>query len=216
MRLLCGFMLLLASISNSVCAQERFVLHPEGGDPANVELFIDRPDGSGPGLSCCLCMGTRVRPARARACSSDLTGAPLWQPLMKGGSSACASATISLRRCRCRVTGPPQGRRTSGGRGRRRRSAPRLDYLWSLPGTDRTKVVVYGVSGGAATASMVATTDARITALILVAGLYDLGAAYPTGDAGHDATIEREAGTTPEAFAARAALRMPRRSARTR
>jgi len=66
---------------------------------------------------------------------------------------------------------------------------------------------VYGVSGGAATASMEATTDPRIKALILVAGIYDVGKAYPTGDPGLDAYIERETGLTPEAFAQRAALR---------
>lgn len=43
---------------------------------------------------------------------------------------------------------------------------------------------MYGVSGGAATASMEATTDPRIKALILVAGMYDVGEAYPTGDPG--------------------------------
>jgi dipeptidyl aminopeptidase/acylaminoacyl peptidase len=66
---------------------------------------------------------------------------------------------------------------------------------------------VYGVSGGAATASMEATTDPRIKALMLAAGIYDVGESYPTGDPGLDAYIEREAGLTPEAFAQRAALR---------
>ncbi len=66
---------------------------------------------------------------------------------------------------------------------------------------------MYGVSGGAATASMEATTDPRIKALILAAGIYDLGESYPTGDPGLDEYIKREAGLTPEAFAQRAALR---------
>ena len=108
------------------------------------------------GLSCCLCMGTRVRPARARACSSDLTGAPLWQPLMKGRLERMRerdylAAAVSLPGYRT-TSGPPDFW------GPRSQAALRaaLDYLWSLPGTDRTKVVVYGVSGGAATASMVA------------------------------------------------------------
>jgi pimeloyl-ACP methyl ester carboxylesterase len=59
-----------------------------------------------------------------------------------------------------------------------------LDHLLALPNIDREKVAVYGVSGGAATASMVATSDPRITALILVAGVYDLGIEYPSGDPG--------------------------------
>src|SRR5260370_29628858 len=82
-----------------------------------------------------------------------------------------------------------------------------LDYLLRVPGADASKVAVYGVSGGAATGSMEATTDPRIKALILAAGIYDLGESYPTGDPGLDEYIKREAGLTPEAFAQRAALR---------
>jgi len=82
-----------------------------------------------------------------------------------------------------------------------------LDGLLARPDVDRGKVVVYGVSRGAATASMEATGDARIAGLILVAGIYDLGEAFPTGDPVVDANIAREAGTTPEAFAERSALR---------
>src|SRR5260370_36322147 len=75
-----------------------------------------------------------------------------------------------------------------------------LDYLFQVPGADSHRVAVYGVSGGAATASMEATTDPRIKALILAAGIYDVGEALPTGDAGLEAYIEREAGPAPGAF----------------
>ena len=82
-----------------------------------------------------------------------------------------------------------------------------LDYLLSLPNADRSRVVLYGVSRGAATASMVATKDSRLTALILMAGLYDLEEFYPSGDKYLDENIVNETGATPEAFAERAALR---------
>src|SRR5262249_28345580 len=65
-----------------------------------------------------------------------------------------------------------------------------LDRLLARRDVDRRKVVVYGVSRGAATASMEATGDPRIAALILVEGLYDLGTFYPTGDRGVDTNIE--------------------------
>jgi pimeloyl-ACP methyl ester carboxylesterase len=207
MRLLFGCILLLASISNTVFAQERLVLHPEGGDPANVELFIDQPDGSGPWPVLLFVHGHQSPPRPGARVFIRLDRRPALATIDEGRLERMRArdylaAAVSLPGYGT-TSGPPDFW------GPRSQAALRaaLDYLWSLPGTDRTKVVVYGVSGGAATASMVATTDARITALILVAGLYDLGAAYPTGDAGHDATIEREAGTTPEAFAARAALR---------
>lgn len=82
-----------------------------------------------------------------------------------------------------------------------------LDYLLSLPNADASRVVLYGVSRGAATASMVATKDSRLTALILMAGLYDLEEFYPSGDKYLDENIVNETGATPEAFAERAALR---------
>ncbi len=82
-----------------------------------------------------------------------------------------------------------------------------FDYLLSLPNADPTRVVLYGVSRGAATSSMVATQDDRITDLILMAGLYDLEEFYPSGDKYLDENIVNETGATPEAFAQRAALR---------
>ena len=80
-----------------------------------------------------------------------------------------------------------------------------------LPFVDRDRVAVYDVSGGAATASVVATRFGGIRALILVAGVYDVGELYPTGEPGMDRQIEQSAGTSPEAFAARAALRSAER-----
>ena len=56
-----------------------------------------------------------------------------------------------------------------------------FDYLLGLENADDTRVALYGVSRGAATASMVATKDTRITALILMAGLIRSGRVLSVG-----------------------------------
>jgi dipeptidyl aminopeptidase/acylaminoacyl peptidase len=82
-----------------------------------------------------------------------------------------------------------------------------LGYLRSLDTVNGENMALYGVSRGATASAMVATREPQLRALILVAGTYDLGAAYPTGNIGLDANIASEAGTTEEAFDARSALR---------
>ena len=199
--------LLLLANSGTALAEERIVLHPEGGEPADVELFVAMPDGDGPWPAMLFVHGHQSPPRPGARVFIDLNRGPALATVDEGRlermqERGYLAAAVSL---------PGYGT-TSGPAdfwGPRSQAALRaaLDYALELPGVDRGNVAVYGVSGGAATAAMEATRDPRITALILVAGLYDLGEAYPTGDAGLDAYIEREAGTTPESFAARAALR---------
>jgi dipeptidyl aminopeptidase/acylaminoacyl peptidase len=67
-----------------------------------------------------------------------------------------------------------------------------LGYLRSLDTVDGESVALYGVSRGATASAMVATREPQLRALILVAGIYDLGAAYPTGNVGFDANVVSE------------------------
>ena len=67
------------------------------------------------------------------------------------------------------------------------------------------KIGLYGYSRGAIVASMVATQDPRLAAVILGAGAYDLFKWYPTSIHGIDANIRGEAGTSAEAFRVRSA-----------
>jgi dipeptidyl aminopeptidase/acylaminoacyl peptidase len=69
-----------------------------------------------------------------------------------------------------------------------------------------TKVRLYGYSRGAIGASMVATKDPQLAAVVLGAGAYDFFSWYPTPLRGIDANIERESGTSAEAFRARSAM----------
>lgn len=81
-----------------------------------------------------------------------------------------------------------------------------LDFLRKQPFVNPTKVVLYGYSRGAIVASMVATRDPQLAAVVLGAGAYEIASLYPTGIRGIDASIRREAGTSAEAFRARSAI----------
>jgi dipeptidyl aminopeptidase/acylaminoacyl peptidase len=81
-----------------------------------------------------------------------------------------------------------------------------LEFLRQQPVVHAKKVALYGYSRGAIVASMVATRDPKLAAIILGAGAYDLASLYPTGHRRIDANIRREAGTSAEAFRARSAF----------
>jgi dipeptidyl aminopeptidase/acylaminoacyl peptidase len=78
----------------------------------------------------------------------------------------------------------------------------------------RDKIAVYGVSRGAVVAGMVAARDPGLAAVVLVSGFYDLEQAYGLWRSregtepeifGMAGNVEREAGTSAEAFRARSA-----------
>lgn len=207
MRIVFMLVLVIAANVGSLRAQERVTLHPDRGDPASVELFIARPEGAGPWPVMLFVHGHQSAPRPGGRVFMQLDQRPALATVDEGRLETMRrrgylAAAVSL---------PGYGATTGpadfwGPRSQRAFRAA-LDYLLQDPGADPGRVAVYGVSGGAATASMEATTDPRIKALILVEGFYDVGEGYPTGQPALDAYIEREAGVTPEAFAQRAALR---------
>ena len=81
-----------------------------------------------------------------------------------------------------------------------------LDFLRKQPFVNPNQVALYGYSRGAIVASMVATKDPKLAAVVLGAGAYDFSSWYPTPLRGIDANIRREAGTSAEAFRDRSAI----------
>jgi dipeptidyl aminopeptidase/acylaminoacyl peptidase len=81
-----------------------------------------------------------------------------------------------------------------------------IDFLRHQPFVQPNKVALYGYSRGAIVASMVATQDPQLAAVVLGAGAYNFFRWYPTPLRGIDANIEQEAGTSAEAFRARSAI----------
>jgi dipeptidyl aminopeptidase/acylaminoacyl peptidase len=81
-----------------------------------------------------------------------------------------------------------------------------LDFLRQRPVVRPQHVALCGYGRGAIVASMVATQDPQLAAVVLGAGAYDFFRWYPTPVPGINANIEREAGTSAEAFRARSAI----------
>jgi len=81
-----------------------------------------------------------------------------------------------------------------------------IDFLRNQLFVNPNKVALYGYSRGAIVASMVATKDPKLAAVVLGAGAYNFFSWYPTPLRGIDTNIEREAGTSAEAFKARSAI----------
>ena len=69
------------------------------------------------------------------------------------------------------------------------------------------RVAIYGVSRGAIVAGLVAARYAsQVRAVVLQSGAYDLSTAYPTQRGGLNRNIEKEAGTSAEAFETRSLI----------
>ena len=81
-----------------------------------------------------------------------------------------------------------------------------IDFLRQKPFVNPDKIVLYGISRGAIVASMIATKDSRLAAVILLSGIYDLANEYPTGFDGLDRAIEKESGTSHDSLKARSAI----------
>jgi dipeptidyl aminopeptidase/acylaminoacyl peptidase len=81
-----------------------------------------------------------------------------------------------------------------------------LAFVRKMPFVRPDGLALYGYSRGAIVAAMVATKDPGLAAVVLAAGLYDLGKGYPTGLSGLDRNIRAEAGTTAKAFRDRSAF----------
>jgi dipeptidyl aminopeptidase/acylaminoacyl peptidase len=183
------------------------LLGSETRDPGVVELFIAEPAGRGPFPVILFVHGHQAHERPGARVFTRVDRRPRLATVDEGRlekmrARGWLAAAVSLPGYGG-TSGPPDFC------GPRSQAAVRaaLDHLLARKDADPKRVVVYGVSRGAATASMEATSDPRITGLILVAGLYDLGAAYPTGDRALDENIARETGATPAAFDARSALR---------
>ena len=83
-----------------------------------------------------------------------------------------------------------------------------LAALRDHPRVDPAKIALYGGSRGAIVSSMVATVEPELAALVLRGGIYDLEDAYHRmpDDFGGKHNLEKEAGTTKQAFLDRSAI----------
>lgn len=86
-----------------------------------------------------------------------------------------------------------------------------LTALRGHPRVDADRIALYGGSRGAIVSSMVATVEPTLAALVLRGGIYDLEDAYHRmpDDFGGKHNLEKEAGTSKQAFLDRSATLAP-------
>lgn len=185
----------LILVSGPAAAADRIILHPTDLDSAAIELFLSAPPSPGrhpailfvhghqepqrPGGRVYVDAGRLERMARA-----GFVAAAVSQPgygESDGPADYCGPRTQAAIRAA-------------------------LAHLRGLASVDTGKFVLYGVSRGAIAGAMVAADEPDLRAVILVSGIYDLAAAFPTGNRGLDANIAAETGGSAAAFAARSAL----------
>ncbi|MBT4793126.1 MAG: prolyl oligopeptidase family serine peptidase [Halobacteriovoraceae bacterium] len=82
-----------------------------------------------------------------------------------------------------------------------------IDFLRSKPNVLTEKIALIGYSRGAIAASMVATKDQRLAALVLGAGFYDFKQYFQDAPQGIKNAITRECGTNESMFNERSALK---------
>lgn len=190
---------------------ERVLIRPESLSGAEVEIFLGPPDGPEPPYPVVLFVHGHQFPERLGA----RVAWELSEAQRARGLKTFFDRVQALGFLAAAVSQPGYG--ASDGPsdycGPRTQSAIRvaLRYLRGLPNIDPKRVLLYGVSRGAIASAMVATAEPDLRGVVLIGGLYDFAAVYPTGIAGLDANIEQEAGTTQEAFAARSALPLAHR-----
>ena len=179
-----------------VLAQEHVVFQPDPATFDKVELFIERPEGEGARPAILFIHGHQ---SRERNGGRGFVKVGRLKRTARRGYVAAAVSQPGYGRS----SGPPDfcGPKTQAA------VEAAIALLRRDPGVDPRRVALYGLSRGAIVAAMVAARDPDLKAVVLVAGIYDLKRAYPTGLHGLDVNIKREAGLTDAAFAARSALR---------
>lgn len=188
--------LLIMSVSGAAFGAERILLPSPTRADGTVELFVQMPTAAGP------------RPAILMVHGHQFGGRP-------GGAAYVRSGVLERMASRgyvaAAVSQPGYG--TSDGPpdycGPRTQAAIRaaLRHLESLANVDGERVALYGFSRGAIASAMVAVEEPALAAVVLVAGTFDLGRAFPTGQPGLDENILREAGRGEAVDSARSALR---------
>lgn len=182
--------------NESPSGPEQVLLPTAAGGAGVVELFVEYPDEPGPKPAVLMVHGHQI--------GDRLGGAALVQSgqLRRQAGLGYIAAAVSQPGYGA-SEGPPDfcGPRTQAA------IRMALDHLRSLESVDDGRIALYGVSRGANASAMVAVEEPDLAAIVLVGGMYDLKATFPTGLPELDENILKESGLSEEAATVRSALR---------
>lgn len=173
--------------------QREYLAHPDN-DKEKIELFWTKPDGPGPWPAVVFIHGHQTN----RIGGMVYVEVGRLRRTVERGFVAAAVSQPGYGNS----SGPPD----FSGPFSQSAVLKAIEFLRAKPFVKPDKIGLVGGSRGAIVASMVATKDSRLAALVLVSGIYDLEKGYPTGLSGLDDNIAKEAGTSKAAFRARSAM----------
>jgi dipeptidyl aminopeptidase/acylaminoacyl peptidase len=172
------------------------VLYPQGRSGPAVELFYALPPGSQPHPAVLYVHGHQEQD---RIGGRDMVDSGGLDRIARGGTVAASVSQPGYGGS----SGPPD----YCGPATQQAIRDALAFVRTLPAVDAKRMALYGVSRGAIAAAVVAAQEPDLRGLILVAGIYDLGAAYPRLLPGMQVNLRAEAGLSPEALGSRSGLR---------
>jgi dipeptidyl aminopeptidase/acylaminoacyl peptidase len=196
----CGAVLaLLLALMAPALAAETVFLEAEG---RRIELLVAEPEGAGPHPAILFVHGYQNGP-----------NPPGGGEMTEGGDRSPLSGWAKRRGYVAAAISQPGFGRSEGSPdfcGPVTQAAIRaaLSHLRARPSVDGSRIVLFGHSRGAIASGMVAAEEPSLRAVILMSGLYDMGALRPHPNPGIEALIQVESGGTPEALAARSPLRV--------
>lgn len=168
------------------------------GSKKKIEFFWAKPEGSGPWPAIVFVHGSQGNQVRERSGGEMYVRYGRLRRMVRRGYVAAAVSQPGYGNS----DGPPD----FCGPFSQEAVLKSINWLRNKTFVNAGKVGLYGYSRGAITASMVATKDNKLAAVVLGGGIYDFNKWYPTGFAGIDYNIETEAGTSKSDFAARSAI----------
>ncbi len=177
-----------------VKAADRILLEPDIKASAKVEIFVSLPAGEGPFPAILYVHGHQENRIGGR----DMVDSGALERMAQRGYVAASVSQPGY--------GGSDGPPDYSGPATQQAIRAALAHLRDLPKVDRERMALYGVSRGAIASAIVAAEEPELKALILLGGVYDYPSALAKIPPSIKQNIEKEAGTSSEALAARSSL----------
>jgi len=189
-----GIARVLAQPASIEPVRSESLAHPDE-QRKRIEVFWTKPSGEGPWPVLILIHGHQM---------GDRPGAKVY--VESGGLERFAAPGMLVAAVSQPGYGKSDGPADFCGPRSQRAIIAAIDYFRKQPFVDAKRIALFGYSRGAGVAAMVATRVPDLAAVVLGAGIYDLRATYSRLEPGIQQNIDREAGTSEEAYRVRSAI----------